>query len=167
MPKPDDVGIGTAICLLDDDMNMLMLRRAGAHAAGVWSWPGGWMDRTDQTLLASAAREAAEEVGVTVSHATQVGAFTCDHPEIGVRSVTVVYVARPGEWEGTPTILEPDKVAELRWEPMARPQVSPLFPSLDEALEFVRKEIVSQGKTSKIVINQMVVSGPGTVGVQL
>lgn len=142
MPKPHDVGVGTAVCLVDKNRRMLMLRRKGAHAEGALSWPGGWMDRDDPSLFEAVKRETAEEVGIILRRATQVKAFTSDHPDLGFRSVTVVFLAWQGlDWDEEPQNLEPDKCSELVWVPLQADldQYRPLFPSIEEAIENIRK----------------------------
>ena len=134
MPKPDDVGVGVAICILDESHNMLMIRRSknAAHGAGMLSWPGGWIDRTDETLLAAVGRELAEEVGLKLETATLVSAVTTDFPEIETRCVTLLFMAFDEEWSGEPVNKEPDKIDELFWHPLFTKSPSPLFGALDE-----------------------------------
>lgn len=136
MPKPNDVGVGTMVALVDDSGRILMIRRKGAHAAGLWSCPGGWLDRSDQSLLAGVQREALEEVGITIHSAHQVGATTEDHPDLGIRSVTICFVSRSWEWSGTPVNREPEKCAELKWFSRTG-YPDNLFPALPEALWMV------------------------------
>lgn len=42
---------------------MLLLLRAGKHNTGRWGLPGGNAEDSDGSLLATAKREAAEELG--------------------------------------------------------------------------------------------------------
>ena len=134
MPKPDDVGVGVAICILDEKHNMLMLRRSknSPHGAGMLSWPGGWIDRTDETLLDAIGRELAEEVGLKLETATLVSATSVDFPEIETRCITMLFVAFAEEWSGKLVNKEPDKVDELFWHPLFTKSPEPLFGALDK-----------------------------------
>lgn len=136
MPKPNDVGVGTALFVLNENDEILLGLRAGAHRANTWCCPGGWIDRPDETTDISTAREAAEEAGLTVdSRATLHLDWTSeDHPELGVRSITLYHVALFGTWSGTPTRMEPHKCQEWRWFGLnALPENA--FPGVKEAAE--------------------------------
>jgi len=140
MSRPNDVGVGTAICLLNEKGQMLMLRRKGSHEDGKLCWPGGWIDRADQTLLAAVQREALEEVGVTVKSALQVEAKTSDIPEYGFRTVTICFASPHTGWEVTPGLLEPDKCSEMLWVDLHGEDLDPddLFPGLAEVIYRLR-----------------------------
>ena len=68
MTRPNDVGVGTAVLITRKIMRstgrfgnvwhpqVLLGKRRGAHGAGLWSLPGGWIDRSDATLEEAAAR---------------------------------------------------------------------------------------------------------------
>lgn len=133
MPKPDDVGVGTAMIVLDEDGRVLLGKRQGAHRAGHWCCPGGWLDRPDQATDEAAIRETMEEAGITVHQADPHIWTTEDHPELGVRTVTLYHITRFGEWEGEATRMEPEKCLEWRW--CSRQDLPrPLFPGVEEAL---------------------------------
>ncbi len=143
MPKPDDVGVGTAICILNKRNQMLMLRRGkgSPHGAGTYSFPGGWIDRTDLTLVDAIKREVAEEVGITINKAELAAATTSDFPEIEARCVTLIFLAMPGMWSGKPVNREPDKIEELVWRPLFGTYPSPLFGAMREAIRDLRRVV--------------------------
>jgi ADP-ribose pyrophosphatase YjhB (NUDIX family) len=136
MARPDNVGVGVCIALVNSDGKLLLMRRQGSHAAGTWSIPGGWIDRMDTTLLDVVKREAMEELGVTVLDAEQVGVTTEDHPERGFRTVTVYFLA--GRWTGPVSIKEPSKCSEILWHPLHLELPTPQFPGLAEGIAFVK-----------------------------
>lgn len=127
MPRPNDVGVGIALLIINDQGQVLMLRRQGAHGAGTWCPPGGWVDRTDSSLEKTCVREAKEELGITVplSGVRFLTVSTEDFPDF--RSVTVFYWTR--QFFGDPEIQEPDKATEWAWIDPHNPP-NPLFGSL-------------------------------------
>ncbi|AXX29591.1 NUDIX domain-containing protein [Actinosynnema pretiosum subsp. pretiosum] len=94
---------------------LLSLRRDPAHPRfdNRWHLPSGKLDAGESALTA-AAREAHEELGVTIAeadlrlvhtaHATAPGV----EPRLGLFFVVAA-------WGGEPVNAEPDKCAELRW----------------------------------------------------
>lgn len=115
MPRSLDVGVGTAVLILNDLGQLLILKRAGAHWADYWSVPGGWIDRPDNSTESALIREVEEEVGLLLRVATKYTWSTEDNPEIGCRTVTLYHIAPAGTWSGTPKIMEPTKCSEIRW----------------------------------------------------
>lgn len=134
MPKPDDVGVGTAMIVLSGEGRVLLLKRKGAHRAGCWAVPGGWLDRADADTEIACCRETYEETGITVHTAEKHTWVTEDHPEIETRTVTLYFIARPGDWEGTAEILEPDKCSEMGWFWPCDAHKLELFPGLFDVL---------------------------------
>lgn len=133
MPRSLDVGVGTAAMIFNDRGQLLILKRAGAHRAGYWCLPGGWLDRTDTSTEQAITREAEEEVDLYLGEATKYLWTTEDHPEIECRTVTLYHIARAGTWTGTPKIMEPNKCSELRW--VYRDELpDPFFPGAREVL---------------------------------
>lgn len=66
---------------------------------------------------------------------------------------------------GTPRIIETDKISQLATTPVIAPFVSPLFPSLDEALWFVKEELAR--RRHRDIMSSMPVIGKGAVGIEL
>jgi 8-oxo-dGTP diphosphatase len=141
MSKPDDVGVGTAIFVLDASNKILLGKRKGAHRAGHWSVPGGWVDREDSDIKVAVIREAYEETGITVKYAEQLCWVTEDHPEIETRTVTLYYITWNGEWSGTPYVAEPNKCEVWEWFDLDD-LPSPLFPGMEDAIRLLEQEIV-------------------------
>lgn len=132
MPKPNNVGVGTAILIFNQAGEILLLKRKGSHRAGHWSVPGGWIDLEDAHTGLAVAREAFEETGLKVTTVLEHGHTSELHEEIQVRTITLYFHAL--EWEGTPTIREPEKCEEMGWfSPDTLPE--PLFPGLREKIE--------------------------------
>lgn len=154
MPRPPDVGVGTAVLLVRGNPqggDVLLGLRKGAHGAGCWSAPGGWIDRSDKTIEDACAREVLEETGIVINSHPRVLhpvlQTTADYPDYGFRTVTLFYatfVAAFHFGEGLaykpPLPREPDKCVEWRWFPVLQPP-SPLFDGVGEALEAFYEKI--------------------------
>lgn len=123
------VRVGLGIFVFKDG-KFLMLKRAGKHATGTWSVPGGWQEY-GETFEQTSKREIAEEVGLSITN-VRFGALTNNFfPEEGIHSVSVMTIS---DWVGgEPKILEPDKCSELRWADFDS-LPSPLFRAWDDIL---------------------------------
>jgi 8-oxo-dGTP diphosphatase len=106
-----------------------MLKRQGSHGAGEWSIPGGTIERHDLNVIAAAAREAMEEVGIAIVNPKVLPYFTDNHwDDDGKAFITIYVVADFGEDCGgeNPRVCEPSKASQLRWvDPAKMPH--PLF----------------------------------------
>jgi 8-oxo-dGTP pyrophosphatase MutT (NUDIX family) len=118
----------------DGDCELLLIRRAtreGDPWSGQIGLPGGNRSRGDVSLLDTAARETAEELGLDLrTSGTRIGALDELRPRIATLPPMIVtpYVWRIDE---APALVMSDEVAEYRWIPLgelfataARVQVS-------------------------------------------
>lgn len=133
MPKPDNVGVGTAMLVLNDKFQLLLGKRKGAHRAGYWSVPGGWLDREDADTVSAAIRETAEETGLLVTTARLHIWMTEDHPEIKTRTVTLYHITEYPQWQGIPEVMEPNKCTKWEWFDLDN-LPEPLFPGVYQAI---------------------------------
>ncbi|MEX0690747.1 MAG: NUDIX domain-containing protein [Gemmatimonadales bacterium] len=122
--------VGVAIIIRKGDRVLLTLRQ-GSHGAGTWATPGGHLDHGEMPE-ACAAREALEEVGVTIGPPT-FRALTNDvFADEGKHYITIWMEA---DWvAGEPTIASARELTELgwfRWDDLP----SPLFLPLRNLLE--------------------------------
>lgn len=122
MARERKVNTGTIILAVRDDRTFLM-GRAGAHGAGTWSTPGGWM-RHGESPEQTVDRELFEETGVTMRKPRLVTVTNDIFVDDDVHSVTLWFVAQ--WWHGHGVIKEPDKFTELRWVSLTG-LPSPLF----------------------------------------
>lgn len=147
MPRPNDVGVGIAVCAVHKG-KVLMLRRIGAHAANVWAFPGGWVDLDDWSLPAACDRELTEEVGMaTLCHGDfQLLDVTTEyHQDLGVRTVTVyMFIHVDDEDIEFVDIMEPEKCSELRWVDLTEQGAvpGPLFPGLRGVLPLILEKVM-------------------------
>jgi ADP-ribose pyrophosphatase YjhB (NUDIX family) len=109
------VGCGVAVIR---DGRVLLLKRLKAPEAGCWGLPGGKVDWMEPAM-AAAARELAEETGLTAGPLTLLTAADHIDPEGGEHWVAPTYLAR--EALGEAALLEPAKHAELGWFDPADP----------------------------------------------
>ena len=117
------VGVGVLIRREDD---LLMLRRTGAHGAGTWTVPGGWIDRGEHWDV-TAVRETREETGLHVVAQRLVHVTTDLHIEDDVHSITLFVEAQMRTPAADPHIMEPDKCTAMAWVPMAKVRGRVLF----------------------------------------
>jgi 8-oxo-dGTP pyrophosphatase MutT (NUDIX family) len=100
---------------------LLLQRAAGSKFAPLhWDLPSGKADK-GESVTAAAARELAEETGLTVDPATLRVAGII-HGAWGVEApngfLTVIFAAR--QWHGEPVNAEPRKHSQVAWFPVGR-----------------------------------------------
>ncbi len=78
--------------LVDDDLKVLLIKRKFAPFAGMWAIPGGFV-RIDESLETAAARELAEETGVTDVYMEQLYTFGTPGRDPRTRVITIAYFA--------------------------------------------------------------------------
>lgn len=115
MPRSLDVSVGTSIIIVRNGHVLLGLRK-GAHHAGCWALPGGWVDREDTSTEIAVAREVKQETDLVldVSKVERIGWTTEDQPELECRTITLWH-SYTSEFGGEVKLAEPDKCEEWRW----------------------------------------------------
>jgi 8-oxo-dGTP diphosphatase len=96
------------------DRAVLLIRRAREPFKNGWALPGGFVEERE-TLEACAARELAEETGISGVALRQVRAFSAPDRDPRGRTITVAFVGH------VPERLPPtggDDAAEARWWPL-------------------------------------------------
>lgn len=106
-------------------VQVLFLRRTGAHGAGTWSMPGGWLEYGEPSFQA-ALRELKEETGLTGTYIRPAGYTEDFFPDAGKHCVTLWHraIVPPGS---EPVLTELDRVTEFRWVSPTGPFPEPLF----------------------------------------
>ena len=117
--------------IIEDAGRILLLRRAISPARGLWTFPGGYVDR-GEPVPEAAAREAREEAGVTVTVGELLGVYSARDVPV----VLIVYRARIAAGTAQPG----PEALELRWvEPESIPWEELAFPSTAVALSDWRR----------------------------
>jgi 8-oxo-dGTP diphosphatase len=80
------------LSLVENDLQVLLIKRKYAPFAGMWAIPGGFV-RMAESLEAAAARELAEETGVTDVYMEQLYTFGAPNRDPRTRVITVAYFA--------------------------------------------------------------------------
>jgi 8-oxo-dGTP diphosphatase len=103
--------------ILDDELQLLLVRRGRAPFAGTWALPGGFLDM-DEDLDQCAARELAEETGLDGSALglEQFHTFGAVHRDPRERVISVAYLALAPP-DGL-CIQAGDDAADTRWFPL-------------------------------------------------
>jgi 8-oxo-dGTP diphosphatase len=78
--------------LVEDDLQVLLIKRKNPPFAGMWAIPGGFV-RMEESLEEAAARELAEETAVTDVYMEQLYTFGDPDRDPRTRVITVAYFA--------------------------------------------------------------------------
>lgn len=78
--------------LVDEDLQVLLIKRKFAPYAGMWAIPGGFV-RMAESLEEAAIRELAEETGVTDVYMEQLYTFGRPNRDPRTRVITIAYFA--------------------------------------------------------------------------
>jgi 8-oxo-dGTP diphosphatase len=122
--------------LVDNDLQVLLVRRKYSPFAGVWAIPGGFV-RMNESLEEAAMRELAEETAVTDVYIEQLYTFGDPQRDPRTRVITVAYFAlvphhviqhRPG-----------DDAAETSWFSMST--LPPLAFDHEEILNYALQRL--------------------------
>lgn len=126
--------VGVGVFLIYDG-KFIMGKRKNAHGAGMWSLPGGHVEK-GETLIAAAERELLEETGIKVeATAVRKVVIACDDffPEHDWHYVTV-YVWIETEEPVVHVNTEPDKCEGWEWFDLEQSLPQPCHASTEKAL---------------------------------
>lgn len=105
------VGIGVVI---EVRKRVLLVKRKGAHGAGSWSTPGGYLE-FGESLASCAKREAKEETGVNIAR-LEIAAITNDLFKRPARHFVTIWMTC-ARVSGRARVNSPDEIEEVGWFP--------------------------------------------------
>jgi 8-oxo-dGTP diphosphatase len=112
-PKPE-LAVSAAIFR---DGNVLLVRRAGAPAKGLWTLPGGRVE-VGETLVEAVRREVLEETGLTIDVIDLAGYRESILPDaVGDRGRHFVILPFAARWVAGEVTLN-DELDNSRWMPV-------------------------------------------------
>lgn len=100
-----------------DEIEVLLIKRAREPFEGAWAFPGGFVDK-DESLEDAAARELAEETGLTGIQLEQIGAFGDPGRDPRGHTVSVVFA---GLLEERAIVIAGDDASEAMWHSALEP----------------------------------------------
>ncbi len=132
MGNENSVKVGIGVMIIKDG-KVLLGKRKGAHASGVYALPGGHFEYME-SIVESAKREVTEETGIEITNVrlldlVNIKAYVPKH---------YIDIGLLADWKsGEPVVLEPEKCESWDWYDLdALPE--PLFAGMDKHLEAYR-----------------------------
>jgi 8-oxo-dGTP pyrophosphatase MutT (NUDIX family) len=122
-----------------DDQVLLSRRFNTGYADGQYSVPAGHLDG-GETVMAAAAREAEEEVGVRLEPGHMTFSTVMHRMGGDPEEERVDFFVHVHQWQPEPFNAEPDKCDDLRWTDIHRLPVN-IVPYVRQALENHRSGI--------------------------
>ncbi|MFB7619445.1 NUDIX domain-containing protein [Kitasatospora sp. NPDC056181] len=119
MAHPPTLVVGVHLVLLDAGRVLLGRRRNTSFADGLWHLPAGHME-PGESVTAAMAREAAEELAITVAEDHLGLVHTLHHFDAEDGRDRLQLFFRPARFDGHVVNREPDKCEQLFWWPLDR-----------------------------------------------
>ncbi len=113
---------------MDGLTHVLLTRREGEPFRDMWCFPGGHIDKFEQSDQAI-DREVREETGLSFSGET-FGSFDEIFPSLGIHNVVIAYAGR-GTGE---LVAQETEVSEIKWVPLSK--------ALEMDLAFTHKKVL-------------------------
>lgn len=128
---------GAAGLLLTDGERVVLQHRAEwSHQGGTWGVPGG-ARHADESPVAGALREAAEEAGVEAARVHPFATSVLRHPDWSYTTV----LARTDP--DLPVEATDDESLEIRWTPLSQVTERPLLPAFEDAWPVLREMLAT------------------------
>ena len=115
-PRPAVTADTVLFTMKDGDLAVLLIQRKHAPFKGAWAFPGGFVDE-NEALERAAARELAEETGITGVPLEQLGAFGEPGRDPRGHTITVAYYSFVVVG---PVPAAADDAADAAWQPLQR-----------------------------------------------
>ena len=114
-PRPMVTVDAVVFTIRDGHLEVLLIKRGHEPFMGMWALPGGFVEM-DEDLETAAARELAEETGVTGVRLEQFQTFGAVHRDPRGRLLTVAYVGLV-DWRSVAPCGQ-DDAADAAWMPV-------------------------------------------------
>jgi 8-oxo-dGTP diphosphatase len=137
-PRPA-VAVDLVIVSDEKEPRILLIRRKHDPYAGMWAFPGGFVEM-EESLEAAARRELREETGVEAERLEQLHTFGDPGRDPRGRVISVVYLALVDPSKVNPQAA--DDAAEVAWHSLR--QLPPLAFDHAEILAFARRRLSGQ-----------------------
>ena len=113
-PGVDFIGVGCGALIVNEDNETLLVKRGfnSKNQVGVWSKPGGAVDM-EEKVEDAVIREIKEELGVDIELIKFLGFTNHIIKSENQHWIAFNYLAKI--IKGEPQILEPEKIAEIKW----------------------------------------------------
>ena len=121
-PRPSVTVDLVIFTIADDDLKVLLIRRAGEPFKNRWALPGGFVE-IDESLEKAAARELKEEAGVTNVYLEQLYTFGEPKRDPRGRVISVAYFALVDA--GRQRIQAASDAADAQWHSVFNPKLGP------------------------------------------
>ena len=108
----DYIGVGVGAFILNENKELLLLKRAVAPEKDHWCIPGGKLEMFE-TLKDAVIRETKEECGIDIEVIRMMG--ICDHIIKGENAHWIAASFLSKIKKGTPQNMEPKKASEMKW----------------------------------------------------
>ncbi|WP_405009884.1 NUDIX domain-containing protein [Kitasatospora sp. NBC_01539] len=115
---PPTLVVGVHLVLIDSGKVLLGLRRNTSFAENQWHVPAGHME-AGESVLRSMAREAEEELGITIAEDDLLLVHTLHHLDADDGRSRLQLFFHPTRYSGEIGNREPEKCHELRWWDLA------------------------------------------------
>ena len=150
-PHPAVTADVVVFTIRDGRLSILLIRRANPPYQGDWALPGGFLD-IDEDLDACAARELAEETGISGVYLEQLYTFGATHRDPRERVISVTYYALvPQDALATPRAAS--DAAEVGWH--AFDDLPPLAFDHTKIAEMAHRRLVAKLDYSTIAFQFM------------
>ena len=120
-PRPSATVDNIIFSSKDQELHLLLIKRAHGPFEGMWALPGGFVD-ANESLIDAAARELVEETSVTGVDLVEVGSFGDPGRDPRGHTISIGFASYidPALLEGGQVQVEAgDDAAEAQWFPLA------------------------------------------------
>lgn len=116
-PRPAVTVDALVFGISNNDVHVLLVKRANPPYQDMWSFPGGFLDM-DETPEQAVGRELREETGLKLAHWLHVGGFGAVNRDPRHRTISLAYCSLIDPNKALPAVYGSDDAAEANWFPL-------------------------------------------------